>query len=110
MNALCDCVQGYLAHKKQPLPRTLQYPHAQGPMVVQGGGVISYEQGTPVLRGRRSEEVERARECLVRLWIHIYLVARNTCVRGLKPGRARLWMTLEPLLGSTALYRANVSW
>ena len=26
------------------------------------------------------------------------------------PGRARLGMTLEPLLGSTALYRAEVSW
>ena len=27
-----------------------------------------------------------------------------------RPRRARLGMTLEPLLGSTALYRADVSW
>ena len=27
-----------------------------------------------------------------------------------RPGRARLGTTLEPLLGSTALYRAEVSW
>ena len=27
-----------------------------------------------------------------------------------RPGRARLGMMLEPLLGSTALYRADVSW
>ena len=26
------------------------------------------------------------------------------------PGRARLGMTLEPLIGSTALYREDVSW
>ena len=31
-------LQGYLAHKKQPLPRTQQQAHAQGPEVVLGGG------------------------------------------------------------------------
>ena len=30
--------------------------------------------------------------------------------RPARPGRARLGMTLEPLLGSTALHRADVSW
>ena len=30
--------QGYFAHKKPPSPRTLQQVHAQGPMVVLGGG------------------------------------------------------------------------
>ena len=30
--------QGYLAHKKQPPPRTLQKDDAQSPMVVLGGG------------------------------------------------------------------------
>jgi len=30
-------------------------------------------------------------------------------LRPARPGRARLGMTLEPLLGSTALYRADVS-
>ena len=30
--------------------------------------------------------------------------------RPARPGRARLGMTLEPLLGSTALYRADTSW
>ena len=40
-------------------------------------------------------------------------VSTSACLRGLRPtrpGRARLGMTLEPLLGSTALYRADVSW
>ena len=37
--------QGYLAHKKTPLPGTLQYAHALGPMVVLGGGAVSYERG-----------------------------------------------------------------
>ena len=39
--------QGYLAHKKQPPPRTLQQAYAQRPMVVLGeGGAFSYERGT----------------------------------------------------------------
>ena len=41
-------MQGYLAHKKQRPARTLQKENAQGPMVVVGGGVVSYERGTPV--------------------------------------------------------------
>ena len=40
-------VQGYLAHKKPPPPRTLQQGFAQGPMPVLGGGAVSYERGTP---------------------------------------------------------------
>jgi len=32
--------QGYLAHKKQRFTRTLHYDHAQGPMVVLGGGGV----------------------------------------------------------------------
>ena len=58
-------VQGYLAHKKQRPPRSLQQDYAQGPMVVSGGGVqsdythgpmvvlaggaFSYERGTPIV-------------------------------------------------------------
>ena len=42
-------VQGYLAHKNLPPPRTLRQAYAYGPMVVLGGGgAFSYERGTPV--------------------------------------------------------------
>ena len=41
-------VQGYLAHKNTPPPRTLLYAYAYGPMVVRGGLAFSYERGTPV--------------------------------------------------------------
>ena len=41
-------IQGYLAHKKQRPPRTLQQEYAQGPMVVLRGGAVSYQRGTPV--------------------------------------------------------------
>ena len=43
-------IQGYLAHKKQRRPRTLQYGCAQGLMVVLGRWAVSYERGTPVWR------------------------------------------------------------
>jgi hypothetical protein len=33
-----SALQGYLAHKKAPPPRTLQHAHASGPMLVLGGG------------------------------------------------------------------------
>jgi len=47
-------LQGYLAHKKQRPPRTLPYDHAEGPTVALGGGVLSYDRGTPVwARGAR---------------------------------------------------------
>ena len=42
-------VQGYLTHKKTPPPRTQQWVYAYGPVEVLGGGVISYERGSPVL-------------------------------------------------------------
>jgi len=41
-------LQGYLAHKKHPSPRSLQQDYTQGLMVVLGAGAISYERGTPV--------------------------------------------------------------
>ena len=41
-------VQGYLAHKKHPPPRTLQWGCAQGPMVALGRGGGPCERGTPV--------------------------------------------------------------
>ena len=41
-------VQGYLAHKRPPPPRTLEKASALGPSVVLGGGAVSYERGTPV--------------------------------------------------------------
>ena len=40
-------VQGYLAHKKPPPPRTLQQDHAYGSMGVLGGWAFSYGRGTP---------------------------------------------------------------
>ena len=47
-------IQGYLAHKKTPPPRTLQFAYAWGHMVVLRGKAVSYEQGTPVSRYTRS--------------------------------------------------------
>ena len=35
-----EVLQGYLAHKKQRPPRTLQSDYAQGPMVVPGKGAV----------------------------------------------------------------------
>ena len=40
-------VQGYLAHKKTPPPRILQFDYALGPVVVLWRGAVSYERGTP---------------------------------------------------------------
>ena len=39
-------LQGYLAHKKQPPPRTLPEAWAQGPTVSLGEGAVSDERGT----------------------------------------------------------------
>ena len=36
LQAVFEPVQGYLAHVKHPLRRTLQQPYAQGPMVILG--------------------------------------------------------------------------
>ena len=41
-------IQGYLAHKKYPPPRTLWEDYTWGPMVVVLGGGGSYERGTPI--------------------------------------------------------------
>ena len=41
-------LQGYLAHKKLPPPRTLQWAYAQGPTVVLGKGAVSYGRGNSV--------------------------------------------------------------
>ena len=41
-------VQGYLAYKKPPPPRTVQYDNAMGPVGVLGGWVFSYERSSPV--------------------------------------------------------------
>jgi len=41
-------LQGYLAHKKLPPPRTLQEAHTQGPAVVLLGGAVSCGRSTPV--------------------------------------------------------------
>ena len=35
---LFDALRGYVAHKKQYLPRALQYDHAYGPTAALGGG------------------------------------------------------------------------
>jgi len=40
-----ETIQGYLAHKKQRPPRTLQQGYAWGPMAVLRGGAVSYERG-----------------------------------------------------------------
>ena len=42
-------LQGHLAHKKLPTPRTLQQDYTQGPAVVLGEGSVSYERGTSVV-------------------------------------------------------------
>ena len=42
-------IQGYLAHQNTPPPSTLQQAYAYGPMVVLGGGAISYQPGAPVI-------------------------------------------------------------
>ena len=44
-------VHGYLAHKKQHPPMTLQKEYAKGPMQALVGGGVSYERGTPVEEG-----------------------------------------------------------
>ena len=41
-------LQGYLSHKKERPHRALQWDYAYGPVVVLGGGAVSYQQGTPV--------------------------------------------------------------
>ena len=41
-------LQGYIAREKHPPRRTLQLDYTQGPVVVLGGGAVSYEPGTPV--------------------------------------------------------------
>ena len=51
-------VQGYLAHKNPPSPRTLQQDSTLGPMVVLGGGTVSYERGAPVRLAARGGPVE----------------------------------------------------
>ena len=43
-------LQGYVAHENTHLPRTLQLYYAQDPMVVLGGGAVSYDRGTPIAR------------------------------------------------------------
>ena len=48
---------GYLAHKEQRPPRTLQEDYAQHPTVVLGGGAVSYERGTPVPAGAKTQEI-----------------------------------------------------
>ena len=48
MTPVLKPLQGYLAFEKAPPRRTLQCDHAQAPMAVQRGGVVSYERGTAV--------------------------------------------------------------
>jgi hypothetical protein len=43
-----SCLQGYLADEKHHIHRTLQKDYASGPTVVMWGGAVSYERGTPV--------------------------------------------------------------
>ena len=42
-------LQGYLDHKKQRPPMTLQREYAQGPLAALTGVVVSYERSTPVV-------------------------------------------------------------
>ena len=53
-------VHGCLAHKNLRPPRTLQWDHAVGPMMVRGRIAVSCEQGTPVpsCRWKRAEKGE----------------------------------------------------
>jgi len=43
----------YLAHKKHRQPRTLQQDYTWGPIVVQVGGAVSHERGSPVGGGEK---------------------------------------------------------
>jgi len=43
-------VQGYLAHKKPPLPLGPPYGPRRGPTVGCKGGAVAYERGNPVVR------------------------------------------------------------
>ena len=54
--------QGYLAHKRTPHPRNLQYDYAYDPMVVLGGGAFPYERGTPCCCHWLSGEEGRGRK------------------------------------------------
>ena len=51
-------IQGYLAHKKLILPRTLQWPYALGPAVVLGLG--QYFTSEVLVRPQRLPERESA--------------------------------------------------
>ena len=44
-------VQGYLVHKKLPTPRTLEQASAWDRTANLERGAVSYERGTPVVRG-----------------------------------------------------------
>ena len=43
-------VQGYLAHRKEPLPLGPPYDSGYSPTAGSQEGVVSYERGTPVIR------------------------------------------------------------
>ena len=45
-------VQGNLAHMKLLPPRILPEAYAWSPTVVLGGGALSYERGSPVVRSK----------------------------------------------------------
>ena len=45
-------IEGYLAHEKHHLPRTLQWHYSWGRMMVLEGAAFSYEQGNPVAGAR----------------------------------------------------------
>jgi hypothetical protein len=44
------CLQGHLAQKKEPPPRSLQWDYVWGPVVALGEGGGSYERGIPVVQ------------------------------------------------------------
>ena len=62
-------LQEYLAYKKTPHPGTLQKAYAYGPMVVLGGGAVSYESGTPVT-GRDLARPSRKGRHGGHVWFH----------------------------------------
>ena len=69
-------VQGYLAHQKPPRPRTLQQTFAQGPVVVPGGGLVSYERGSPV----KDSQISRVATESSTFGVTACFRAQNLCV------------------------------
>ena len=64
LSTTTSLIQGYLAHKKPPHPRTLQQAYACGLKVVQGLAAVSYERGTPGVEEDNLKQASRRSLCV----------------------------------------------